>query len=81
MERDLLGTRRLAVVKDQFEQHQVQSTTPVCAASSLDCLWLLRWLQCPVRAAAPGCCTLVVHKRMIVSGTGAFMRRDSHLRL
>ena len=24
MERDLLGTRRLAVVKDQFEQHQVR---------------------------------------------------------
>lgn len=25
MERDLLGTRRLAVVKDEFEQHQVHS--------------------------------------------------------
>ena len=80
MERDLLGTRRLAIVKDEFEQHQVQSTTPVCAASSLDCLWLLSWLQCRMHAAAPECCTLAVHERTIVSGAGAFMRRDSHLR-
>ena len=29
MERDLLGTRRLAVVKDQFEQHQVWPPLPV----------------------------------------------------
>ena len=29
MERDLLGTRRLAVVKDQFEQHQVCLPLPV----------------------------------------------------
>lgn len=29
MERDMLGTRRLAVVKDQFEQHQVRFISPV----------------------------------------------------
>ena len=29
MERDMLGTRRLAVVKDQFEQHQVWPPLPV----------------------------------------------------
>ena len=29
MERDLLGTRRLAIVKDQYEQHQVGLPLPV----------------------------------------------------
>ena len=29
MDKDLLGARRFAVVKDDFEQHQVQSSHPV----------------------------------------------------
>ena len=40
MERDLLGTRRLAVVKDQFEQHQVRlrPAPHLCTSAACSCL-------------------------------------------
>lgn len=44
MNRDWLGTERLAVVRDDFEQHQVNSCQFCCKISRP--VMLFTWLQC-----------------------------------